>query len=145
MTTCKENIHSYLTNFFIDFNAGKDSTRCLKICRQIVDGKKLSKINIQSYYITKETLDSTIKSICEELFHYQCKKEYIITLLAFSIELDKHLKEKSWYHISKLINILTLQLERIEFDPRTMLDEFNYSWFLILLPVLLLLFYLFKK
>ena len=110
MTTRKENIHSYLINFFIDFNDGKDTTRCLRICRQIVDGRELSKINIQSYYITKETLDSTIKSICEELSHYQCKTEYIITLLAFSIELDKHLQGKSWYHISKLINISTLNV-----------------------------------
>ena len=122
MATRKENNHCYLTNFFIDFNNGKDTTRCLKVCRQIVDGKKLSKINIQSFYVTEETLDSTIKSICKELIHYQCKKEYIITLLAFSIELDKHLQGESWCHISNLINILTLQLERVEFDPRTMIN-----------------------
>ena len=61
----------FLKNFFVDFNAGKETTRYLKVCRCIVDRKELSKINLQSLQITEETLDFSLQNICEELFRYQ--------------------------------------------------------------------------
>ena len=133
-------IYEFLTNFFIDFSTGKDTSRCLRTCRHILERKELPEVDIQSLQITERTLDFAIQNICEELFRYQYKVEYVITLLAFSIELDRCLESESWYSTERLVEALAKQLIKTDFEPTTMGgdSEFHFSRLLMNVPALFL-------
>ena len=139
MSISYKNIYEYLTNFFLDWYAGKENTNCLKTCREIIGNKELSKIDVHSLKPTEQTLDLIYENICEELFRYKYKREYVIALLAFSINLDSYLVKESWYTTERLVGVLSEQLVRTEFDPATMNDsKFHYSSYLMNVPALFL-------
>ena len=146
MTAREKSIYEFLTNFFLYWRAGKESSWCLKTCRRIISKKEMSAINIQSLQLTEQSFDSTYQGICEEVFRYKYKKEYVISLLAFSIELDRHLEKESWYTTDRLVSTLTNQLGKTEFEPSTMKDDSECHWssFLINLPALFLAHFLQK-
>ena len=138
--------YEYLTNFFIDFNAGKDNTRCLQTCRRFIETKELWAINIPSLRPTAQTIESMFECICKQLFHYRCSRDDVIILLAFSIELDKCLENESWYSLERLIETLTIQLIKNNFDPALMEDRnrSHYPFYIIFISMLFLIIFILK-
>ena len=139
MSSSYTSVYEYLTNFFIDWHAGKDNTSTLNVCRDIINNKELSSIDVQSLNPTEQTLDIMYEHICKELFRYQYKSEYVITLLAFSIQLERQLESKNWYTTERLVETLTKQLLKTDFDPTSMDNsKFHYSSYLMNIPALFL-------
>ena len=139
-------IYEYLTNFFIDFNAGKENTHCLKTCRRNIDQRGIWGINVPSLRPTAQTLDSMFECICDQLFHHRCGTDDIMILLAFSIEFDKCFEKESWYSLEILIETMTKQLVIKGFDPATMEDHngFHCSYYLLIVPMLFLVCFILK-
>ena len=54
MSTSYRDVYEYLTNFFIDWHAGKDNTTALNTCR-----------DVHSLNPTEQTLDSMYENICK--------------------------------------------------------------------------------
>ena len=143
MPTSYTNVYEYLTNFFMDWHAGNYNTTTLNTCRDIINNKKLSGIDLQSLNPTEQTLDLMYENICKELFRYQYKTEYVITLLAFSIQLERQLEKQNWYTTEKLVETLTKQLLKTDFDPNTMDNsKFFCSSYLINIPALFLSYFI---
>ena len=83
-------------------------------------------IKYENYYLssmetlnfTQETFGTGIEVISNELFSLRKVTEpYVVSLLIFSIELDKFYKLHSWYTRDMLIRIIVNILYKREFKP----------------------------
>ena len=83
-------------------------------------------IKYENYYLssmetlnfTQETFGTGIEVISNELFSlHKVTEPYVVSLLIFSIELDKFYKLHSWYTRDMLIRIIVNILYKREFKP----------------------------
>ena len=132
------NIRSFLQKFFADWKSENITTDILKCCKSIIKNNKLSSININTWNLTAFTFERSLRQVCKELFRYTYKVEYVISLLSFAIELDKHLEDKTWYETKWLINVLTMELVKTPFNPDNIYVEDNNKSFLMFLSIILL-------
>ena len=142
----------FLQDFFADWKSGNFSTYTLKSCRTIIRRKQLSSINISTLNFKAFTFEESIQSVCKEIFRYTYKLEYVIALLAFAIEVDKHLEYESWYATERLISVLAMELANTPFETNKLYgddnddhdDESNYPMILLLIPTLFMMYFLYK-
>ena len=84
--------------------------------------------------------------MCIELFQYDAKPQYIIALIAFSLQLDVRM-QATWYQTDILIDLLHDNLQKINFDPCNLpwrdntWKDYCYNAFLILVPTLFFCYY----
>ena len=100
--------------------------RCDEHLRNILSEyeQKFASFNFQIF--TKESFITSIQHLCGELFGQDdCENRgRVISLLGFSLELDRYHKSHSreWYTTELLINVLTDELCKIDgFSPRRLL------------------------
>ena len=140
-------IRSFLQDFLINWKRGDVSTNIIRSCRNIILKKELSSINITVLNFTTFTFEKSLGKVCKELFRYKYKLEYVIVLLSFAVELDKHLQDKSWYNTQRLINVLAMELVNTPLHLQDIMDmeeTWNYSMFLLIIPVLFMTCFLCK-
>ena len=114
-----------------DRDVGADSTSNSKllvhICRHIIKEEKLCKVvkDLPNYYLTLCNFNAKFQTMCTLLFKEGTRDEYVVSLLAFCIELHKEMQDCAtpWYNWKLLITSLADALERANFNPRT----FNYD------------------
>ena len=124
-----EDIYQFLVGFFEDWTEGKTSNY-IEVCR-IIQKDYISVIDFDSLDINDNTLISSLEGICGKLFRYEYKLEYVLVLLAFVIKLDTRLKEKDWYSTENLLEVISNQLYKTEFNPINKAnDEFHFSSFI---------------
>jgi hypothetical protein len=143
----------FLQDFFADWKSENFSTYTLKSCRTITRRKKLSSININTLNFNAFTFEESIQCVCKEIFRYTYKLEYVIALLAFAIEVDKHLEYESWYATERLISVLAIELVNTPFETNKLYDdddnddhddESNYPMILLIIPTLFMMYFLYK-
>ena len=144
----------FLQDFFADWKSGNFSTYILKSCSRIISRKQLSSINISALNFNALTFEESIQSVCKEIFQYTYKLEYVISLLAFTIEVDNHLENESWYATERLISVLAMELTNTPFDADKFYndndnddddgDESNYPMILLVIPTLFMMYFLCK-
>ena len=118
----------------------------------IIKKKRLGNITQDlSREITPNNIKDTFQTMCTELFKGgETPDAYVVSLLAFCIELGSNLEECVWYTPNMLITILVDALEKVEFYPRyfywnsqSLLDSL-ITLFGIIVPSLLFLYALLK-
>ena len=68
--------------------------------------------------LKKETFSSCIQTIADELFETRKTTDpYVLSLLAFSCELDDYCRQYDWYNTEFLIQILVNILAKTSFNP----------------------------
>ena len=121
-------------------------------CHLLIKEKRLIMITKSlSTYSTEENFNTSFRTMCGELFKDSIvKNEYIVSLLAFCIELDTCLQEHVWYSPTILIKVLVNALEDVQFNPLTfswnrldLIDTIITS-FILIIPPLLFFYELFK-
>ena len=102
----------------------------------------------------EETFKSTYEKMCRELFQYGAKPQYIVSLIAFSLQLDSHMQQKmcTWYQTEMLISLITSALQKMEFVPNNFVynntktwKEYCYDSLLILVPIFFFYYYCYKS
>ena len=138
-----KNITKFLQEFFRNWKSGNHITSLLRTCRSIIRRKRLSSINIGTLNFTSATFETSLQKVCQEVFKYNYKLEYVITLLAFTIEVDERLERESWYATGRLISVLASELANTPFDiKRVYIEESSYSMFLLIIPTLFLIYFM---
>ena len=144
-------IEDFCTMFFKKYWEN-DSKILIHACRSIIKEKRLVAItDVLSRELTIENFNDSFQSMCMELFkNNEVRDEYVVSLLAFCIELDSTLQDCAWYSLSLLITALVDALEEADFLPvsfnwnqKDLLSSVTAS-FIVIIPSLLLLYTLFK-
>ena len=139
-------ISSFIQDLFNDWKRGDISTNIVRSCKDIMLKKELSSVTLTCLHLfTDLTFEQSLGKVCKELFRYKYKLEYVIVLLSFAIDLDKHLQGIIWYTPERLINVLTMELINTPFQVDDIMDieeTRNYSLFLLIIPALFMTYFL---
>ena len=85
--------------------------------------------------------------MCDELFQYGAKPQYIVTLIAFSLQLDSPMRSlHTWYQTEMLIDLLHNALQKVDFNPHNFTKNktwknYFYDALLILVPTFFLFYF----
>ena len=141
-------IRSFLQDFFNDWKRDDLSTNIVRCCRGYEDiTPNRYSIDITSLNFTSVMFEESLGKVCKELFRYKYRLEYVIVLLLFVIDLDKHLQHKIWYTTERVIDILTMELVNtpfpLFFENIIDIEETkNHSSFLMAMPALFMAYFL---
>ena len=147
----RRDIEDFCVKFFRDYWS-HSTDFLIYSCEAIIKEKRLGNITQDlSREITLNNFKDTFQIMCTELFKGgETSDAYVVSLLAFCIELDTYLEEYIWYTPHMLITILVDALEKVEFYPhcfywtsQPLLDSLIAS-FGIIVPTLLFLYALFR-
>ena len=156
----RRRIEDFCIQFFIDWETATATASSTKLlvytCQQIINEKKLHTITKDvSIHLTMNNFDASFQIMCMELFKSDSssitKDEYVVSLLAFCIELNTCLQQEededhAWYTPRLLITSLIDALEDVDFNPLTfnwgqsetdlMIDSIATSFIIIIIPLL---------
>ena len=147
-------IKSFCETCFNDWKACNFTTPLLKICKDINKNSEFDYfIELFSMIKNNETFKSAYEEMCGELFQYGAKPQYIVSLIAFSLQLDSHMQKMcTWYQTEMLISLITTILQKMEFVPSNFVYNNNKTWreycydsLLILVPVFFFCYYCYKS
>ena len=152
----RRKVEDFVIQFFKDWESGVIASQqqqlvytCQKIMRQ-------SKLVDHDYFkhIDHENFKPCFHTMCMELFKNGVADEYVISLLAFCIEVNVYMQNHHhiWYTSRQLITPLIGVLEQMKFDPiqfnlnQTERDFFVKiaTSFVIIIPSLLFFYLLLK-
>lgn len=151
----RRRIEDFVIRFFKDWENADTTKLLVYACQQIIKEKKLNVITNDSFRdVTVRNFKVSFRTMCDELFDTNnVKDEYVVSLLAFCIELDACMKDQLiWYTPKLLITSLIDALERVHFNPATFnwnrsegeLIETIVTSFVIIIPSLLFFYVLMK-
>lgn len=151
----RRRIEDFVIRFFKDWENADTTKLLVYACQQIIKEKKLNVITNDSFRdVTVRNFKVSFRTMCDELFGTNnVKDEYVVSLLAFCIELDACMKDQLiWYTPKLLITSLIDALERVHFNPATFnwnrsegeLIETIVTSFVIIIPSLLFFYVLMK-
>lgn len=160
----RRRIEDFVIQFFKDWETATPATTNLLVhtCQQFIkEKKKLYAIASDSFrHVTAGNFKGSFHAMCMELFaNNNVKDEYVVSLLAFCIELNIYMQDHIWYNTPKiLITSMIDALEQVHFNPvafnwnRTMegrqeemmLIENIVTSFVIIVPSLLFFYFLLK-
>ena len=89
----------------------------------------ISCIDIAGMKFTRETFSQDLRNVCDVLFSIRSSRApYIIAVLAFGLELDKHYSSHhtAWYRTELLIYSLTDIFVDIGFDPDVISGRYHH-------------------
>ena len=126
----RRRIEDFCIQFFKDlemsYDGGGATTKNLLvyICKELVREQKLHAVMRDTFkHVTMKNFNRSFQDMCTELFKDSVKDEYVISLLAFCIELGDYMKAHTWYTPKLLLIALINALEKAHFDPRTFNSE----------------------
>ena len=120
-----------------------------KICKEIDKDVKFQSYTehfCQLGVSSAQAFEQSFREMCDALFQYGVKVEYIAMLIAFSCQLDSRMQVYEWYETDLLINLLRDILKEVNFNPNgraKVWDDYCYSMFLVIVPMLLFCYYCF--
>ena len=154
----RRRIEDFVIQFFKDWENAATTKLIVYVCQQlIIKEKKLYTITNDSFrHVTLVNFKVSFQAMCDELFgnNNNVKDEYVVSLLAFCIELDACMRDRLIEYTPKLlITSLIDALERVNFNPVTFnwnrqtggeLIENILTSFLFIIPSLLFFYVLLK-
>lgn len=131
----RRRIEDFCIQFFKDYEMSYDGGATTKnllvyICKELLGGEqKIHAVMRDTFkHVTMKNFNRSFQDMCTELFKdggggVVVKDEYVISLLAFCIELGDYMARHTWYTPKLLIIALINALEKAHFDPRTFNSE----------------------
>ena len=123
-------IKKFCTACFSDWKNNNFTSPLLIMLKEVISKNPTFNSSIELFcMITNiEEFTCTFQLICNDLFQYGGKPQYIVTLIAFCLQLDVHMQSLySWYQTDMLIDLLCDVLQKIDFNPCT-LSSWNNIW-----------------
>ena len=155
MATENLEIRSFCETCFNDWKVCNFNTPLLKICKDINENYSEFNSFIELFGMVKdnETFKSAYEEMCRELFQYGAKSEYIVSLIAFSLQLDWYMRKMCiWYQTEMLIALINTILQKLEFVPRDFVytndktwKDYCYDSLLVFVPLFFFCYYCFKS
>lgn len=151
----RRRIEDFCIQFFKDYEmsydgcGGTTKNFLVYICKELGREQKIHAAVTRDTFkhVTMKNFNRSFQDMCTELFKDggdTVKDEYVISLLAFCIELGDYMKaaHHTWYTPKLLIIALINALEKAHFDPRTFNSEKDLisrilTPFIVIVPSLL--------
>jgi len=117
-------IKKFCITCFTDWKNDNFTSSLMQMCKEICECYDFHSITELFYTTTtsNETFKCAYQLMCDKLFQqFGAKPQYILTLIAFSLQLDVRMQPLcSWYQTDLLINLLHNVLQKVDFNPRNL-------------------------
>lgn len=94
----RRDVEEFVVQFFKGWANRDSSQQLVEICENLVDDVRITNIvNDLFVYATRENFNESYAEMCRILFDHGAEIGHVVSLLAFSIVLDRTMQEYTWY------------------------------------------------